>query len=116
MRWPWVSRAHYALLEHNYREILRMVHDRQQTDTRYDALLDKYHALRLQGANAAPIFQPVIAKEPSAIDFAINEKAGSNHRLKLYLTGYAARERAANTGDADIVDRISNWTNGDSDE
>lgn len=81
----------------------------ERAEARYDALLDKYHSLKLQGANPSPASQSVIAKELSPVDWAIQEKAGSNHRLRLYLTGWAAKQSAANVEPEQIIDRISNW-------
>lgn len=60
MRWPWVSRAQYeAMFDAVVRERAALTATRAAGDeairvanARYDALLEKYHALRVSGANA----------------------------------------------------------------
>lgn len=113
VRWPWVSRELYEQIEAAW---LHTRDDCWNLQTRYDALLEKYHALKVQGAVPEKQSEPVIAKEPSPLDYAIAEKAGSNHRLRLYLTGYAAREKASNVDEATIISRISNWNADESDD
>ena len=59
MRWPFVSRARYELLEHNFDQMREASHradawyreQREAGDKRYAELLDKYHALRVEGAS-----------------------------------------------------------------
>lgn len=67
MRWPFVSRARYELLEHNYAEARKLAKDGvsvaeahsaslgvmlDRAAIAYNELLDKYHFLRIEGANA----------------------------------------------------------------
>lgn len=59
MRWPWVSREAFNILERrrvDAEERIRPLHEHYgamltREQARYDALLDKYHALRVAGAN-----------------------------------------------------------------
>lgn len=108
MRLPWVSRAAFDLSQHNNAQLHLLV--KEHADARYDNLLSKYHALRLQGANVPEPKPAVIAKEPSMLDMAITEKAGGNHRLRLHLTRWAAEQRQARVDDGEIMERVTTWS------
>jgi hypothetical protein len=75
MNWPFVSRARHALLQHNFDEARRLHHEEvgrlgaalQAAHDQLDAeradkrdLLEKYHALRVAGANAVEPHAPVV--------------------------------------------------------
>lgn len=75
MPWPFVSRARLDLLQHNFDEARRLHHEEvgrlgaalQAAHDQLDAeradkrdLLDKYHSLRVAGANAAESYAPVV--------------------------------------------------------
>ena len=79
-------------------------------------LLDKYHALKMQGAVSVEPRQPVEAKEPDAVHWAIMQRAGNNRALSGYLSGWAQTQRQANVEDSAIIERISNWHNANDDE
>jgi len=117
MRWPWVSRELYERVYVSDEE-WQDAYDKLQADanTRYDALLAKYHALRLQGATAAEPRQPVEAKEPDAVHWAIMQRAGNNRALSGYLSGWAQTQRRDDVPDGEIIERISNWHNANDDE
>ena len=82
MRWPWVSRELYEDAVGNVDRFARLI---DQDSVRYDALLDKYHALKMQGAVSVEPRQPVEAKEPDAVHWAIMQRAGNNRALSGYL-------------------------------
>lgn len=105
MRLPWVSRAQYDLLQHNYERLYQLRHE----DARFDALLDKYHSLRLQGANPVEAPKPQQPKEPDAVQYAISNRAGSNVGLRFHLSKWAAEQRFQKVEDGEIIDRINNW-------
>jgi hypothetical protein len=120
MRWPWVSRELLDTFLASRGEEMRVVNRLQNQielgHARYDLLLDKYHALKLQGATVTAPRPTVEPREPDAVQYAINEKAGSNHALRFHLTGYAAGERAKRVEDGVIIDAITNWrSEGDDD-
>ena len=92
-------------LDH-YNALVQIYNDTQK---RYDDLLEKYHALRTAGANPE-VSKPVVeTREPDAVQYAISQRAGSNHALRLYLTGWAAKQRAANMDSSEIVNSIIEW-------
>lgn len=89
MKWPWVSREAYderaASLVRAVDQVGQLVAAAHDQRTRYDMLLEKYHALKLQGA-AIPEPQPTLPKrERDPLIEAINAKAGSNHFLRARM-------------------------------
>lgn len=104
MKWPWVSRADYdrlQVLRERDSETLR------EERARYDALFEKYHALRVEGAN---IPLPAAPKaEPSAVMQAIIAKSGrgANARiLRKHYEDYVNLQRAANIPEEEIAAAI----------
>lgn len=113
MRWPWVSRelADMACAQvRDYAARLQMV------TRNYDALLEKYHALKMQGATFSEPTRVVEQKRPDPVQDAITEKSGNRHGLKLHLTGWAAKQRALNVEDDKIINAITNWRSESDDE
>lgn len=107
MTWPWISRAVYMA---RHKEFLREreAHHTEMRDwaVRYDSLLEKYHALKLQGASIPeptktlerPEFDPVMA--------AITAKAGPDRRLRAQMSAEVMRSRQAGIDDVEIIRAI----------
>ena len=68
MKWPWVSRARYELLEHNFEQLRALAHDQGNRAYQYqeglherlrdaknqlDALLERYHDLATRQPHVA---------------------------------------------------------------
>jgi hypothetical protein len=102
MKWPWVARERYeyACVERDaarsaackYAEPCATVghearrQERQQD--RYDALLEKYHALRQQGhaiPEPRPAAQPVAEEFPATVETAIVVASEGNKGLERHL-------------------------------
>ncbi len=73
---------------------------------RYDKLLDKYHALRVQGANATPELTPIVTRPPDPVTQAILSQAGSNTLLRKHFSDFVAEQRASGVPEADIAASI----------
>lgn len=81
---------------------------------RFDALLEKYHALKLAGAGepvTAPT--PLERTKPSAVDEVIGSVAGSNSRLRKQLKDYVVQQRFAGSDDKEIAHALLNWDEDD---
>lgn len=91
----------------------RSVYDavlQQLTDAnaRYEALLEKYHALRLQyGANPLPTGR-LEARPPNPVVEAIVAKAGSDTLRRAHLSRFASEQRGLGVADAEIAAAITN--------
>lgn len=107
MRWPWVNRE---IIDIQHRAF-RAAHDRlvdEVTNLRVerDAVLDKYHALKLQGASTPepkptlerPTYDPVMG--------AITAKAGGDRRLRATMSRQAMSDRALGVPEQEIIQRI----------
>ena len=114
MRWPWVSRGMHEAVLAVYANALEW--ERNQSKAEYVALMAQYHALKLRGATATEPRQPVEAKEPDAVHWAIMQRAGNNRALSGYLSGWAQTQRQANVADGEIIERITTWHNANDDE
>lgn len=88
---------------------------------RYDALLDKFTALRMVGAVAAPgnaewtmtsVPSPVAAPPHDKMLALIDAKAGNNTRIRGMMLRQLAADRAANVSDEDIRAGIMNGVPG----
>lgn len=103
MRWPFVSRRAYDDVKamknvecENYKALFKEYRD----------LLDKYHALKVQGA-AVPE-GPRDAKPIDPVSAAITQAAGHDPKLRALMAREAMRMRAAQFPDHEIVDAIQN--------
>lgn len=93
MTWPFVTRGRYD------DAIERLKH----TAARYDELFDRYHMLKLQGANV-PDPKPVLAKkEPDPVMQAISNVAGNNPALRVMMVQQAIQDRNHGMADDQIV-------------
>lgn len=111
MRWPWVSREQYQAalsLSTLWQEI------GEERQARYDDLLAKYHELRVVKGAETPIHsQPMAPAEPSAIEEAINARAGRNPALRRYLTNYANGQVRQSGDPEQIAADIMRWRDPD---
>ncbi len=118
MKWPWVSRELYdvARLEseaaraagQQYAEWL------VAADARYDALLEKFTALRVQGA--VPELPPIVPtaaqtarieiQQPDELRDLIHEKAGTDFRRRGLMLAQLKRDRADGVAEETIRERI----------
>ena len=67
---------------------------------RYDELLEKYHSLRVTGANTPE--EPRVAPTPDRIALAISRKAGKHQQLRSHLAQFADAKRRQNLPDEEI--------------
>lgn len=119
MKLPWVSRARYELLEHNYEQARVEVRRLQTAEAaayrtgvdgqvsayqrgveaeraRHDALLDKYHALKLLGATAtepAPALVPIDEADVPPDEVLLAMQQISPVRDKTYEANWQHWER-----------------------
>lgn len=113
MRWPWVRRGDVvaattaALAAHD--RLDAVLGENERLISLLNSTMERYHELRLVGGNPTEPQRTVEAKEPDAVQYAINEKAGSNTALRFHLTRWAARERLNNVEPAQIIERLTNW-------
>lgn len=111
VRWPFVSRARFELLEHNYGALRSETHwlreEMSLNYERYSALLEKYHALKLQGAVAVePVVIPAKKEADPAIQ-AINVLSAGKPGLRAQMMKQLNADRANTLIDeADIMQRI----------
>lgn len=111
MRWPWVSREMYELAIGDCNAKYESL---RQSERRYDALLDKYHALRSAGASLPePKSEPLPAKEPDIVTQAIIAKSRGNPALRKHYADYVREQRAMNVSDEDIAAGIIQGDNDD---
>jgi len=115
-----VSRRRYeSLVAQNQRNLDRLdsvLGENERLLTMVNGLFEKYHALRTTGANPVPEPRTVEAKEPDAVQWAINERAGGNTALRAHLTRWAERERRNNMEPEQIIQRLTVWHTESDDE
>ena len=128
MRWPWVSRARFddlqQSLDHERRawactsqgqEIRWRCEqsDRQRVEAKYEALIEKYHALKMAGASVP---EPKIVLNPSrnlteaeqAIEDVVS-KFGGSVRLRRRLAKYRADMLGSDGTEDEIAHAIRHW-------
>lgn len=71
---------------------------------RYGDLLDKYHALKLEGASLP--LPPAAKAPPDVVTQAIIAQAKNNRALLKHYAEYAAEQRRANVSEEDIAAAI----------
>lgn len=114
MKWPWVSRARYDLLQHNAEQITATLKAALAvSDGRYDQLLekygdltDKYHDLRVAGANPALPTVAIPRKEPDVVTQAIIAKSRGSAVLRKQFADLAAQRRAEDVSEPEIAKEI----------
>jgi hypothetical protein len=117
-KWPWVSRALFLSTYHEGkgeqgRRIFaeaRLSYLQEQLTAervRYDALLQKFTALRLAGAvEPPPVQPPQSAAKPDPVMQAIILKAKNNILLRNHYVAYVAEQRALRVSEEDIAAAI----------
>jgi hypothetical protein len=120
MKWPWISRTqaeadlHYAHFERDTLAALREQdaasarREREMAAERYDALLEKFTALRIQGATPEPKPQEwdglvAPAPKPDPMRDLIHERFGSDPRRLRMALAQLKVDRAAGV-DADTIE------------
>ena len=110
-RWPWVSRTAWDFAAQECADLQRRVQaqaeDARVERIRYDALLDKYHALKLVGA-AVPVTPspPREPREHDPIAAAIYARAGGDRRLIRAMGQFAKDQRTMGAGIEEILTQI----------
>lgn len=107
MRWPFVARSTYD----RHTQVLidaqaSLVRQGERTLDLYEALLDKYHALKVMGASLP---EPTPTLPPRTVDpvmQAITDVAGSNRELRSIMSREAMKSRAAGVPDHEIIAQI----------
>lgn len=107
--WPWMVRT--TALEialDDVRDSLTYAREEaREQRARYDALLDKYHALRVAGANpAAPAPEPQAKAAPDPVTQAMIARGAGNRALMKHYAQYVTEERAKGTTEATIAANI----------
>lgn len=102
MRWPWVGRD--AMNEWEGRELSRLWAELDDQQTRYDDLLEKYHALKVQGATVREAPPPPVQVDP--VIAAINEASNRDPKLRALMSREAQRMRLAGFEDHQIIQQI----------
>lgn len=104
VKWPWVSRELATLAQSHARD----AEDRAfRADQRYEALLARYHALKMAGASeSGAVVERMEPKPPDPCVVAALAKAGNNYRLQQHLLGVIREMRATQQSDAVIIAAI----------
>lgn len=104
MSLPWVSRESYDMLIalHN-----ATAQDLTASFERFDALLEKYHALKLAGASVPePKAEPQPPKEPDPVTSAIIARAGKSQALRKHYYEFVNEQRKEGVPDDEIAHAI----------
>ena len=133
MNLPFVSKARFDLLQHNFDEARKLHHEQMAEEkARYAKDIDFYRAaLALKDARIAALTDKAIAgpagerpamvvptRKPAdeAIDQMVDRFGGSS-RLRRQLQRYVTRERSCEGADENkIADAVLNWRDRDGDE
>lgn len=108
MKWPWVARAVY---EDAVQAVAVMRTREVMLTNRYDALLDRYHALKLAGATPEPTPAEVVPVPPRVEDEArtlISEVCGNNYAKRSMMLKQLAMDRADGKDEDAILSAIRN--------
>lgn len=105
MKWPWVSRAVLDDAEGRCRELTGrafvLSEQVERERTRYDALLDKYHALKIVGAGLPP--EPRTPAPPNPVTQAIIAKSHGNPTLLAHHRAWANEQQALGVSETNIA-------------
>lgn len=120
MKWPWVSRERLVAAESDIAEwrrfTARLANDIEQERKRYDALLEKFTALRVAGAIREPrpgmelgmneeLLKMPVAKADELRDL-IHERCGGDLRRRSLMLAQLKRDRLDGIDDDKIRERI----------
>lgn len=103
MRWPWVSRDVY---ESETRRAEAWKEQANRECDKYESLLDKYHALKIQGAAVPEEPQKLAPTNMDPVMCAITAKAGPDRKLRAMMSRQAMLARAAGIPDMEIIQQI----------
>lgn len=118
MRLPWVSRAHYELLEHNYGELREALHRTENgaqhwmnrgdaIEARFDSLLEKFCAMKLAGGVIADTPAPIERKEQDEVTRRINILSVGRPGLRAQMLRQVESDRTLHgLDDIAILQRI----------
>jgi hypothetical protein len=118
MSLPWVSRlAFEAVVNH----AASLIKENDRLSVRFDSLLEKYHALKLQGAEAPPPIVPVQVAAPRDEAFwgvdemktLIAEQAGTDLRRRAIMLRQLKQDRADGVSPEEIRRSIENGVQSD---
>lgn len=109
MRLPFVSRW---TLERIDAELRLTRAENAALQSRYDALLAKYHGLVERPTGPAPASLPERKSDP--VSEAIGLAAGTNGVLRRQLGAYAKQQRLAGQPEEEIVASLLHWQDDDS--
>lgn len=87
-----------------------------QAEDDYRALVKDVLAMKREGFVAAPKPVPVVPHKPSPSDEAIAMRAGTDGRLRNYLTSWRNGQRALGVKEDEMAERILRWQDPDGDE
>ena len=93
IQFPLVSRGRY---EDAVERLERM-------DAQYASLFDRYHTLKLQGANVPEPVTQLPRKEPDPVMQAISNVAGNNPALRVMMVQQAMQDRRHGLNDSQIA-------------
>lgn len=133
MKWPFMSVRVHERIRDSYHNDLNAALGQQEwaekradravavERARFDALLDKYHALKLNGASVpepkpslAPAQRPQSESQQAIED--VVAKFGGSIKLRRRLTKYRDDMLAADSTESEVAHAIRHWRDPDSDE
>lgn len=103
MKWPWVSRGVYEITQ---ALVIQEHNAAMNIQIRFDALLEKYHTLKVSGASVPEPAPTLHRPEFDAVQAAITAKAGPEKRLRAMMSREAMQSRAAGIPDIEIIQAI----------
>lgn len=129
MRWPLVSRDAYDLavsqlareqahcrdLDARFTTLWADSADKVSRAT-YEALLEKYHALKVVGAAPPEPPRVMVERPANPIMDAVSLAGGNDMERRAFLGSWATQQRLAGTNEDDIVHQLLNWKSVDEDD
>lgn len=106
MSWPWVSRPLY---DDAIQTVAAMREREVLLTNRYDALMEKYHSLKLAGAAPEPKpseVQPLPARVEDEARLLISEICSTDYRKRSMMLKQLAMDRADGTNEDAILRAI----------
>lgn len=107
MKLPWVSRGQYdAMTSRLIAEVVREREAALDALRRHDALLARYHQLKLQGAAEVAPPTPAVTKPVDRIADAIDTASRGDAGIAALMRAQAIRDAGAGLSESDILTRI----------
>lgn len=113
MSLPWVSREAFDAVVKTAAVLMK---ENDRLSVRYDALLEKYHALKLQGAEPLPPVVAYAAKTPAPeeeLTALIAAQAGTDLRRRGMMLRQLRQDRADGVSPDEIRRSIENGVQND---